>query len=258
MKLAPLVLFFEPGTLPVDSCNQVLRTHLKVHGFQVLVCRTIADFTQHFQPDSLGSMRSMVALLGGCAELNSAAASYLRVMHPELGVVALAENQKDSDFIRLLQSGADTICPPNPSDALLAAMLFRTLERTRMLKGPAKISQLTSTVANTKQITGRWALSDQDWVITSPIGCRITLTTGERAFLTALLASPGMRASHADLIQAVSLAYSLGNQINKRHSRLTRLSVLVSRLRNKCQQQYGTDLPLKSVHRWGYMFSGQL
>lgn len=253
MKLVPLVLLFEPSSLPVDSCNQVLRTHLKAHGFQVLACRTIADFAQHFQPDSLGSIRFMVALLGGCTELNSAAASYLRVMHPELGVVALAENQKDSDFIRLLQSGADTICPPNSSDALLAAMLFRTLERTHRLKGPAQTIQLASTVANTKHVTGRWTLSEQDWVITSPIGCRITLTTGERAFLTALLASPGMRSSHADLIQAVSSAYSLGNQLNKRHSRL---SVLVSRLRNKCQQQYGTDLPLKSVHRWGYMFSG--
>lgn len=255
MQLAPLVLYFDPSTLSADACNQAVLNRLKADGLQVVVCRTIADFTQHLQPDSLGGTRSMVALLGACTEYNCAAASYLRVMHPELGIVALAENQKDSDVIRLLQSGADNICPPNTSDALLAAMLFRALERTRMLKGATKIVQLGSKVENTTEVLGYWVLSEQNWVITSPIGCRITLTTGERAFLTTLLAAPDMRASHADLIQAVSSAYSLGNHANKPHSRL---SVLVSRLRNKCQQQYGTDLPLKSVHRWGYMFSGQL
>src|SRR5690606_28199266 len=96
-----------------------------------------------------------------------------------------------------------------------------------------------------------WSLPEQAWILASPEGKRIALTTGERAFLMALLAAPNQRAAHADLISAVNEAYKQ-ESVSALQSRL---SVLVSRLRRKCAE-HGAGLPLKSVHNWGYMFTG--
>lgn len=255
MKLVPLVLLYKPNTPLVSSCSQEVHVKLKAHGFDVLECHTIPDLTQHLYTGAALGSRCMLALLGCCTEQNTAAASYLRAMHPELGVVALAESVSDSDAIRLLQSGVDAISSPSPSGALLAAVLFRILERTGMLPGLLKpVSSMKAAQHAIMTPARGWFLSEQDWTLNSPDGSCIPLTTGERAFMSALLAAPNLRASHADLLLAVNRAYSVSNAADQRHSRL---SVLVSRLRNKCEL-HTTDLPLKSVHRWGYMFSGQL
>ncbi|MBP6019748.1 MAG: hypothetical protein KA735_09665 [Burkholderiaceae bacterium] len=197
----------------------------------------------HTLPD-----RHVMAVLAAETAENCATANYLRTLHPDLGILAMSEKTDDSSLIRLLQSGVDNTCARDASAALVTTILFRMLARAGQ-RPPAPTPPSTEISA-----TGRWSLSDQDWVINSPEGQRISLTTGERAFLVTLLNAPEHRASHADLIAAINLAYDALPESDRRQSRL---SVMVSRLRTKCHQ-HDVDLPLKSVHRWGYMFSGQL
>lgn len=135
---------------------------------------------------------------------------------------------------------------------MLARMGQGTNNLTFTAPQPPKPSQPPLPVVT--EVNGSWSFADQDWMIVNPKGQRIFLTTGERAFLVTLLNAPDQRASHADLIAAVCSAYHALPEANRRQGRL---SVLVSRLRAKCIQ-HNIDLPLKSVHRWGYMFSGRV
>ncbi len=245
MTLSPIALIFEPS--PLDSDGSGPLASLEAHGFQAIRCSGLTQLTQqarlHAQAD-----RPMLAILAAETTENCATANYLRTVHPGLGILAMSDKADESSLIRLLQSGADNTCPRDASAALVTTILFRMVARTEQ-RLPAATPQTTETLAN-----DRWSLTDQDWVICSPEGRRISLTTGERAFLVTLLNAPEHRASHADLIAAINLAYDALPESDRRQSRL---SVMVSRLRSKCNQ-HGIQLPLKSVHRWGYMFSGQL
>jgi DNA-binding response OmpR family regulator len=97
---------------------------------------------------------------------------------------------------------------------------------------------------------GGWRLDEQAWVLVDPAGMRVPLTTGERAFMLTLFNAPERRAKHADLIAAIDAGSASASHATSR----ARLGVLVGRMRQKFTQ-HGSALPLKSVHRWGYMFA---
>ena len=84
-----------------------------------------------------------------------------------------------------------------------------------------------------------------------PSGVRIPLTTAEREFINRLFATPAKRIGRADLMSASEE----GAPDTASASRY--IDVMVSRLRRKAQQA-GVDLPVRSIHRWGYMFTGEL
>ncbi|MCL7660209.1 helix-turn-helix domain-containing protein, partial [Klebsiella pneumoniae] len=82
-----------------------------------------------------------------------------------------------------------------------------------------------------------------------PQSCSLPLTTAERAFLLYLTKQPEMRASYADLIRSVDpQSCDLPVRVSQ-----ARLGVLVSRLRRKLQNRHGLELPVKALHKWGYM-----
>jgi len=93
----------------------------------------------------------------------------------------------------------------------------------------------------------RWVLRDHGWTLISPEGKSLTLTTAEREFMTSLLAAPDHRLARTDLYAAHT-----GDERVAQESR--GLDVMVSRLRRKAQLA-GMRLPLRSVRRWGYMFT---
>src|SRR5690606_32448602 len=121
-----------------------------------------------------GNMLPAVILAGTLLE-NCSATTYLRALHPSLGIVAMAAPAQDAEAIRLLQSGVDHHFAHNASNELLAAILFRLLARS-------DISPATSPETVSAASVGGWSLQDQSWKLISPEGVAITLTTGERAF----------------------------------------------------------------------------
>lgn len=239
----PVVLFLQcvaPGPRRL-SRNAA---HLQAQGFRVLSCNNVLALYRLAQAN-LALNALACAVLSGAHADNCAAANYLRTLYPALGIVAVADLASHLEPVQVLQSGADSIFPLNAEAPLLPAILFRLLWRMSQSSGMA--------APPARSAAPRWSLQDQAWVIVSPDGERVPLTTGERAFLSILMGATGARATHAELTDAVNAAYALAPQpLHK-----GRLGVLVSRMRRKFNEQ-GVNMPLKSVHRWGYMFTGPL
>lgn len=238
--MQPAVMLFAPPGIETSIGNCLRRgDELEAHGFRVQHCTDMPALCRavHHHANA-GNLSAIV--LGGAHAQNCIAASQLRALHPALGIVVLVDSHHESSLLHALQSGADCYCPASASPQLVAAVLYRLLWRLDALGARADTAR--------KAV---WSLPEQAWILASPDGKRIALTTGERAFLMALLAAPNQRATHTTLIQAVNAAYELESSTFLQ----SRLSVLVSRLRRKCSEQ-GLGLPLKSVHNWGYMFTG--
>lgn len=238
-----VVVLYAPRSLSgVAFAAKARATELESHGFQVRQCADVPALYLAAKNELNQSAVVVVVLAAPHAE-SCTVSAHLRMLHPAIGILAMADSQAEITSIQLLQSGADAVVPTEASAPLMAAMLFRLLWRLDM----------ATAIRAAGQNTPVWALSEQGWILSSPNSQRIPLTTGERAFLLALMAAPNQRASHAQLTDAVNEAYA-GDASGAMQSRL---SVLVSRLRRKCSD-HGARLPVKSVHNWGYMFTGLL
>ncbi len=90
-----------------------------------------------------------------------------------------------------------------------------------------------------------WQLLYRGWVLSTPHGVRISLTTLERVCFLAIADHPGRELSRDILMKALP------------GSSLRTLNVAISRLRKKVSDA-GMDLPLHTVHGMGYVFLGHL
>jgi DNA-binding response OmpR family regulator len=97
----------------------------------------------------------------------------------------------------------------------------------------------------------QWRLRDGGWTLISPQGQRLVLTTLERKFMLSLFAAASRSLARSDLS---ALAPSTGDSGEHPASSPRGVDVMVSRLRRKAQAM-GMPLPLRSVRRWGYMFT---
>jgi DNA-binding response OmpR family regulator len=245
MKLDPTVLLFAPETGGFANRQGADRAiELRAHGFDVLCCTDIPELYKvakaRFTPDQLA-----MVVLAGTQDENCSAAASLRALHSGTGIVSMVEPDSETAVIQALQVGADNCCPVTGSTRLLAAILLRLFHRAGKVQAMSRRSPADAAQSEV------WSLQDQAWVLVSPQGVRIGLTTGERAFLTTLLRVDDLRATHKQLIDAISASYATDASLAQQG----RLGVLVSRLRRKCTDS-GIDIPLKSVHNWGYMFTG--
>jgi DNA-binding response OmpR family regulator len=97
----------------------------------------------------------------------------------------------------------------------------------------------------------RWRLREGGWTLMSPTGQRLALTTLERKFMLALFEAPNRSLARNEL---GALAAPRGDDGDKSATSPRGVDVMVSRLRRKAQA-IGMPLPLRSVRRWGYMFT---
>ncbi|MGB6103372.1 MAG: helix-turn-helix domain-containing protein [Pusillimonas sp.] len=243
MKPNLLVSFFAPKASARNSASRNKRIlDLQAQGFQVQRCADIPALHKYVQASAQANTPPAVILAGTLAQ-NCSAATYLRALHPGTGIVATVDPAKEADVIHLLQSGVDNYFSRQDSSALLAAILFRLFARAGADIAPRKPAAAAR--------AGVWSLQEQAWKLESPDGVRVALTTGERAFLMVLFQAPDLRATHRELADAVNQDYALASSPAPQG----RLGVLVSRMRRKFANQ-GAPLPLKSLHNWGYMFTG--
>lgn len=96
-----------------------------------------------------------------------------------------------------------------------------------------------------------WRLREGGWTLLSPQGQRLALTTLERLFMLALFSAPNHSLARNEL---GTLAAGRGDTSDKSATSPRGVDVMVSRLRRKAQAM-GMPLPLRSVRRWGYMFT---
>lgn len=229
---------------------RALRHHvaqLQSHGYTVIACTEIQALCEMAAQYSAQATTPWIIILASSLANNCMAATSLRGLFPSAGILAFVSSRRETVLAHTLRSGADTYCYYSASAALLMATLHPLLARACAIGSPVAA---TAAATSIPALTGYWALTEKAWVLTGPQQQRMRLTTGERAFLSTLLAAPGLRANHDQLVEAVSGSYA-GSSGPYHHARLT---LLVSRLRRKFRAQ-GGEAPLRSVHRWGYMFT---
>jgi len=94
--------------------------------------------------------------------------------------------------------------------------------------------------------SGEWVLNKLSWTLQAPNGTQVELTRSEMALLTALATTDGQAVSRDEIVR------NIGQQPETYDWR--RMEIMARRLRNKVSEAMGCELPLKTVHRFGYTF----
>ncbi|MXR37271.1 response regulator transcription factor [Craterilacuibacter sinensis] len=149
--------------------------------------------------------------------------SCLREHYPACGVVLLTALGTTQNMVAGLQQGAD-----------------------HYLVKPVNLLQLDATLhaLARRLLPCSWQLNRAQRQLCAPDGSALDLSVAELQLLSLLVTRQGEAASRRDIVEAFGYDWLDYDQ--------RRLDTLVSRLRQRCKQECGSELPLKTVHREGY------
>jgi DNA-binding response OmpR family regulator len=226
------------GLLEDDAdFREELTLGLGGYGFRVgFACANSADFYRQMESQPCDVVILDANVQG--SEDGFSVATRLRALHA-VGIVMLTGRAALEDRVRGLEGGAD-IYMTKPVDLLELSSVIRSLAR-RM-----RLSRGVPTGGGDRG-TQAWSLQDGGWILVSPEGASLHLSSQERVFLSALIDASGNVVSR----QALSELFSPSNPSE---FELRRIDVLVSRLRAKAQSS-GMKLPVLSVRGQGYVFA---
>lgn len=161
-----------------------------------------------------------------------------------LGIVAVQSGLSASARVQLLLTGADACLSLDIQVPELMAWCHAV--RRRNVYAAVGASQPVEEVQdhNGQQ---EWTLRDKGWTLVAPNGVGLELTHSERQLMDAFIRHADARFSREDLMRDKGLAATDSRAVDS----------LISRLRRKASQA-GVALPIKSVHGWGYTFTGKL
>jgi len=254
--MRPVVLFYTSQAAADFSAYTAALTQ---HGYEVRYCADAATLRHEARRRSGRAVQDgepVLVVLAAATPFNRAAASILAGL-PQVGVLAQVDSCDDAALVATLQLGIDSWCPRKCSPQVLVLALHslkRRLEsgaafEPRQAAGPEPQGEAAADSPPVSE--GQWQLRDQAWVLETPSGRRLRLTSSERNFMLTLLQNPDNAATHDDL------SHRKGQRPADAQMAKQRLGVLVSRLRHKVEQ-HDDEFPIKSVHNWGYMFTGGL
>ncbi|ATH98266.1 EAL domain-containing protein [Alcaligenes faecalis] len=161
-----------------------------------------------------------------------------------LGIVAVQSGLSASARVQLLLTGADACLALDVQVPELMAWCHAV--RRRNVYAAVSVAQALEEV---QEPAGQqeWILRDKGWTLVAPNGVGLELTHSERQLMDAFVRHADARFSREDLMRDKGLAASDSRAVDS----------LISRLRRKASQA-GVALPIKSVHGWGYTFTGKL
>lgn len=160
-----------------------------------------------------------------------------------LGIVVVQSGLSASARVQLLLTGADACLALDVQVSELMAWCHAVRRRNVY----AAI-HTTQTVEEPQDPVGQeWTLRDKGWTLVAPNGVGLELTHSERQLMDAFVRHADARFSREDLMRDKGLAASDSRAVDS----------LISRLRRKASRA-GIALPIKSVHGWGYTFTGKL
>lgn len=247
-----ILLFTPPQGFDRKARQNEFLDQLQAHGFQAVVCHALSALYEQIQSGAapagfVGSVPPVRAVvLSGASTDNLAAAAGLRVLYPALAIVTVVAAGDNTEAILALQGGADSVFFADTPGPLRMALLMALLRCGQAI--PADVDR------NTGEIHAKsWVLQEKGWVLNSPGGIGVDLTTSERAFMLVLLDSADRQAFRADLLRAIDGGSASVSGLGASR----RLGVIVSRMRRKFQG-HQLDLPLQAVHGVGYMFTAPL
>lgn len=165
---------------------------------------------------------------------------------PDVAVIILSARDSLSDRLSGLRAGADRYLVKPVNLLELAANIDAVGNRL------ARSSTATPGGEPNRQggdmPRGQWDLAMQDWVLTSPQGKSLSLTTHEFALLQRLIKAQGQAVTKRDLTDQI-----FGPRAQNGSERL---NLLVTRLRKKATEALAEPLPIKTLHQIGYAFTG--
>ncbi len=162
-----------------------------------------------------------------------------------LGIVAMQSGLTASARVQLLLTGADACL----SLDIQAPELMAWCHAVRRRNVYAMVAEVPGMQEQPQDHSGlqEWTLRDKGWTLVAPNGVGLELTHSERQLMDAFVRHTDARFSREDLMRDKGLAASDSRAVDS----------LISRLRRKASQA-GVALPIKSVHGWGYTFTGKL
>lgn len=218
---------------------QTLSLSLKEHGYHQKTENAIHALCTAATEHARRQQTAVFLLVGEPAELIVTTVR-LRSISSEFLIIPVLPSFNEAALVQLMMCGADAYFSLKNSSALLMAQLHSLLRRSRH----------KNLVANND--LNHWVLMDEGWNIRTPKGVIVALTTLERALFQAFASQEGHRVPHDILLLAISASEECAQAI-----KINRLGVIISRLRRKFEQ-IEIELPLKSVHNWGYMFAAPI
>lgn len=159
------------------------------------------------------------------------------------GVIILTAAGETEDRIKGFASGADLYFTKPVDCRELAVAAIRLAQRLR------RAPSFDPPPASSPPATASWRLQPARWMLESPTGTAVNLTTKEMAFMQALAAANATVARS----QLLSLLGYLDDDGGNRS-----LDALVRRLRIKADEALDGGLPIRTVHGVGYIFSAPL
>lgn len=166
---------------------------------------------------------------------------------PEVGVIILSARDSLTDRLAGMRAGADRYFVKPVNLLELAANIDATASRLTPSAAATAGDQGTAVVAAT--VAPSWVLAAKDWVLTSPQGKGLQLTTHELMFVQQLMRADGQPVSKRDLTEHLFGA--------RAQNGAERLNLLLTRLRKKAADAFGEPLPVKTLHQIGYAFAAK-
>lgn len=245
----PTIFWYQPQAQrfgPENRC-QTYQQALAQAGFTVQPMSQALELYQEVA-ETLSNNRQVpvICLVSGGGNDVLAVIARLRVKQAQLPILVELPDLDEAKIAQALYCGADQYCLSNTSPDLWVATVSSLLRRAR-----ASLSSvpLATPQAPSQQTEDHWKLLDEGWLLAAPTGQQITLTTTERQLMRTLLQQPDRRASHQQLLGAISN----GDESEDQAIAHNRLGVVISRLKRKGQTA-NMIIPIRSVYKWGYMF----
>jgi DNA-binding response OmpR family regulator len=212
--------------------EQILLPILTRAGFAVTAMGSALELYR----DMLSSSYDLVLLDVGLPDEDGLSiAGRLRERSPSLGIVMLTGVVGGHWRQRALEAGVDAwLAKPADMDEVVATL-----------------RNLAGRVARERSVAGGgasgWRLESGGWRLVAPDDAGLDLGMAEREVLVLLADNPGAPVSREALIARLS---GRAEDFDPR-----RLEMLVYRLRRKCREEFGQELPLKTVRGVGYMLA---
>lgn len=212
------------------SLRENLSELLRLDGFGVTECGSGEEFLDKVKK---GKFQVGIVDIGLPDRSGYELAQYLRE-HTSMGIIILTARTGMDNKIEGFSSGADYYFSKPVDSRELTASINNLMCRLSL-----------NETAEKQEPENSWLFDEKGWLLISPSGAQITLTTNESAFVS-LLHLHGSKGVDKESIYK-ELGYSMHEPYGNRA-----LGVMVTRLRKKLKDNAGENALIKTIHGFGF------